>query len=159
MPSVRKFTVLPALPETIKDLEIVAKNLFWTWNPEFVELFKRIDSNLWPACRHNPVKMLGNISQAKLEALAENQGFLGELQRATETLKSYLEGPSWFEKVCSENSKPVIAYFSAEFGLHECLPIYAGGLGILAGDHLKSASDLGVPVVGVGLLYQKGYFQ
>ncbi len=159
MPSVRSFTVLPALPDLLKDLELIAKNVFWSWNPELVELFKRIDSNLWLACSHNPVKMLGNISQAKLESLAENQGFLGELRRAAEKVKAYLDGPTWFEKVCAKCSKPIIAYFSAEFGIHECLPIYAGGLGILAGDHLKSASDLGVPLVGVGLLYQKGYFR
>lgn len=159
MPSVRRFTVLPALPESLKDLEVIARNMFWSWNPEFVELFKRVDSNLWLACRHNPVKMLGNISQAKLDDLAESQGFLAQLQDAADKLKSYLDRPTWYEKVCSKSTEPIIAYFSAEFGLHECLPIYAGGLGILAGDHLKSASDLGVPLVGVGLLYQKGYFR
>jgi starch phosphorylase len=159
MPTVRSFTVLPALPEPLKDLEIIAKNMFWSWNSEFVEIFTRIDSNLWSSCGHNPVKLLGSVSQAKLDALAENQGFLGQLQRAGEKLRAYLERPTWYESVCSKCSEPVIAYFSAEFGVHECLPIYAGGLGILAGDHLKSASDLGVPLVGVGLLYQKGYFR
>jgi starch phosphorylase len=159
MPTVHSFTVLPALPDSLKGLEAIAKNMFWSWNPEFVELFKRIDSNLWAACGHNPINLLGSISQAKLDALAENQGFLCELQRVVEKLKYYLEKPAWFEKVCAKCSDPIIAYFSAEFGIHECLPIYAGGLGILAGDHLKSASDLGVPLVGVGLLYQKGYFR
>lgn len=161
MPSVRSFTVIPALPDSLKDLETITKNMFWSWNPDFVELFKRIDSNLWAACGHNPVKLLGSVSQVRLEALAENQGFLCELQRAAEKLRSHLSGPAWFEKkACStSDSMPTIAYFSAEFGLHESLPIYAGGLGILAGDHLKSASDLGVPLVGVGLLYQKGYFR
>ena len=159
MPTVRSFTILPALPETLEDLETIAKNMFWSWNPEFVELFKRIDGNLWLACGHNPVRLLGNVSQARLDALAENEGFLGQLKRASEKLQSYLHSPTWYEKVCPKCTKPVIAYFSAEFGLHECLPIYAGGLGILAGDHLKSASDLGVPLVGVGLLYQKGYFR
>jgi len=159
MPTVRSFTVLPTLPDILKDLEIIARNMFWSWNPEFVELFKRIDSNLWAACGHNPVKMLGSVSQAKLNELASNQGFLGQLQRANEKLKSYFERPTWFKNICPESDKPTIAYFSAEFGVHECLPIYAGGLGILAGDHLKSASDLGVPLVGVGLLYQKGYFR
>ncbi len=159
MPSVRSFIVLPALPEPLKDIEVIARNMFWSWNPEFVELFKRVDSNLWSACGHNPVKMLGNISQAKLNELAENKGFLAQLQNAAEKLKSYLDRPTWYEKVCSRSTEPIIAYFSAEFGIHECLPVYAGGLGILAGDHLKSASDLGVPLVGVGLLYQKGYFR
>jgi len=159
MPKVRSFTILPALPDSLKDLEVIAKNMFWSWNPGFVELFKRIDGNLWTACGHNPVKLLGSVSQERLEELTENKGFLCELQRAADKLKSYLEGPTWYEKVCSRCSKPLVAYFSAEFGIHECLPIYAGGLGILAGDHLKSASDLGVPIVGVGLLYQKGYFR
>jgi len=158
MPSVRSFTVLPALPEPIKNLEVIAKNMFWSWNPDVAELFKRIDSDLWSACDHNPVKLLGTISQEKLDKLAEDRGFLGHLQNAAEKLKTYLNRPTWYEKVCSESTKPIIAYFSAEFGVHECLPIYAGGLGVLAGDYLKSASDLGVPLVGVGLLYQKGYF-
>jgi glycogen phosphorylase len=159
MPTVRSFTVLPALPEALKDLETVARNVFWSWNSEFVELFKRIDNNLWSSCGHNPVKLLGSVSQAKLDALAENHGFLGQLRRASEKLSSYLARPTWYETVCSKSDEPIIAYFSAEFGVHECLPIYAGGLGILAGDHLKSASDLGIPLVGVGLLYQKGYFR
>ena len=159
MPEVHNFMVLPALPDSLKDLEIIAGNMFWSWNTEFVDLFKRVDSDLWTACGHNPVKFLGNVSQQRLEAVAENQGYLCQLQRAVEKLKSYLDGPTWFEKVCSKHSKPLIAYFSAEFGIHECLPIYAGGLGILAGDHLKSASDLGIPIAGVGLLYQKGYFR
>jgi len=159
MPSIRCFTVLPNLPEPLKDLETIAKNLFWSWNPQFVDLFKRIDSKLWAASGHNPVKMLVSIPQQRLEALAKNQGFLGELKHAVETLQGYLQQPTWFEHVCSKVAEPIIAYFSAEFGIHESLPIYAGGLGMLAGDHLKSASDLGIPLVGVGLLYQKGYFR
>jgi len=159
MPKVRSFTVLPVLPEPLKDLDFIARNLFWSWNPEFVDLFKRIDSSLWAASGHNPIKFLSTISQELLEAMAENQGFVCELQRAVEKLKLYLGKPTWFEKVCSTSDNPVIAYFSAEFGIHESLSFYAGGLGVLAGDHLKSASDLGVPLVGVGLLYQKGYFR
>src|SRR4030043_261689 len=93
------------------------------------------------------------------DVLAKNQPFLSEMRRAEEKLKAYLDGPTWFEKTYSKSAKPVIAYFCAEFGIHECLPFYSGGLGILAGDHLKSASDLGIPLVGIGLLYQKGYFR
>jgi starch phosphorylase len=159
MPCVRSFTVLPALPDALKNLDLIAKNMFWSWNHECVELFKRIDSNLWLECGHNPVKMLGCIPQEKLDELTENQGFLAHLQSAADNFKSYLERKTWYEQVCSKIDNPAIAYFSAEFGIHECLPIYAGGLGILAGDHLKSASDLGVPLAGVGLLYQKGYFR
>ena len=159
MATVRSFTVVPALQDPLSDLETIARNMLWSWDSEFVELFKRIDSNLWYASGHNPVRLLGSIPQAKLDALAENQGFLNQLQRASEKLKSYLNDSTWYDRVCAESDKPTIAYFSAEFGVHECLPIYAGGLGILAGDHLKSASDLGIPLVGVGLLYQKGYFR
>ncbi|UCD50096.1 MAG: alpha-glucan family phosphorylase [Phycisphaerales bacterium] len=159
MPSVRNFTVLPALPDSLQELDTVARNLFWAWNPQFVELFKRIDPNLWAGCGHNPMKLLGSVSQTRLQALARNESFLNELEQARETLRSYLEAPTWYDRVCPQTSKPAVAYFSAEFGLHECLPIYSGGLGILAGDHLKSASDLGVPLVGVGLMYQKGYFR
>jgi len=133
--------------------------MFWAWNPPFVELFKRIDPNLWVACGHNPVKLLGSVSQTRLEALARNESFLNELKQAAAALRSYLQSSVWYDKVCPQTDRPVIAYFSAEFGLHECLPIYSGGLGILAGDHLKSASDLGIPLVGVGLMYQKGYFR
>ncbi len=159
MLKIRNFTVLPALPEALKELETIARNMYWAWNPELVELFKRVDKNLWHESGHNPVKLLGSVTQERLEALAKNQGFVSELNRAAEKLKSYLNLPTWFDGVCPKSERPTIAYFSAEFGLHESLPIYAGGLGILAGDHLKSASDLGVPIVGVGLLYQKGFFK
>ena len=155
MPGVRSFTVLPALPDTLKELDTIARSMFWCWNWQLVELFKRIDGNLWTACGHNPVKLLGSVPQQRLEELSADEGFLCELSRAGEKLKSHLEGPTWFEKTCSENSKPTIAYFSAEFGIHECLPIYSGGLGGLAGDYLKSASDLGVPVVGLDFCTRK----
>jgi starch phosphorylase len=157
MPGARSFTVLPAIPDSLKDLDVIAKNMFWSWNPESLELFKRIDANLWNACGHNPIKVLGNAPQGRLETLAQNRAFLRELQRAVEKLKSYLDGPTWFDNVCSQSIRPIIAYFSAEFGIHESLPMYAGGLGVLAADHLKSASDLGIPLVGVGLLYERGY--
>lgn len=159
MPNIRSITVLPALPDVLKDLEIIAKNMYWSWHTECISLFERIDNNLWSACGHNPVKLLGSVSQHKLQSLAENQGFLHELRRAKEKLDIYLQAPTWFEKVCTKTFKPTIAYFCAEFGIHECLPIYSGGLGILAGDHLKSASDLGIPLVAMGLMYQKGYFR
>lgn len=159
MLKIRNYTVMPALPEALKDLEVIAGNLFWSWNPELIDLFARIDPALWSSCGHNPVKLLGSVSQERLNALAENQGFLAEVQKAADKLKSYLEEHKWFSSVCSKESKVSLAYFSAEFGIHECLPIYAGGLGILAGDHLKSASDLGIPITGVGLMYQKGYFR
>ncbi|AQT68632.1 Maltodextrin phosphorylase [Anaerohalosphaera lusitana] len=159
MQKVRTFTVTPSLPEPLKGLKDIAMNLFWTWNPEFAELFRRIDYNLWKQSGHNPVKMLGTVSQARLEDLANNEGFVYQLQQAEEKMQTSLEAPTWFDNLYSKGSKPLIAYFSAEFGIHESMPIYSGGLGILAGDHLKSASDLGIPLVGVGLMYQKGYFR
>ena len=159
MSAIHSFTVLPVLPDPIKELKFVAENLYWSWNPEFVDLFRRIDHNLYNACGHNPVKLLVSVSQERLEELACDQGFVSELSRISEKLKNYLEAPAWFDRINKDKPKPSIAYFSAEFGLHEAMPIYSGGLGILAGDHLKSASDLGLPLVGVGLLYQKGYFR
>ena len=159
MQTIRTFTIKPALPEPLKDLEFVVNNMFWSWNTEIANLFRRIDYDLWKQCVHNPVKMLGMVSQARLEDLARNDGFLYQLQQAVKKLRDALEAPTWFDRVYDSSNKPVIAYFSAEFGIHECLPVYSGGLGILAGDHLKSASDLGVPLVGVGLLYQQGYFK
>ncbi|MBN1795672.1 MAG: alpha-glucan family phosphorylase [Sedimentisphaerales bacterium] len=159
MPNVRSFRVLPSLPEELKDLEILARNMFWCWNLDFVRLFKRIDSNLWKACGYNPVRLLGSVSQEKLSKLEGNHSFLCELKRAKEKLQTYLDAPTWFQRSGNIHSDKIIAYFSAEFGIHECLPIYSGGLGVLAGDHLKTASDMGLPLVGVGLLYQNGFFR
>jgi starch phosphorylase len=160
MQTVRTFTVKPSLPEPLQDLQVIAHNLYWSWHYEISEIFRRIDYDLWKQCAHNPVKMLGMVSQARLEDLAHNEGFIYQLQQARETLDQTLNSPSWFNKIYSREGHPsLIAYFSAEFGIHESLPIYSGGLGMLAGDHLKSASDLGIPLVGVGLLYQKGYFR
>ena len=160
MHTVRTFTVKPSLPENLKELYVVAGNLYWSWHYEIAEIFRRIDYDLWKQCAHNPIRMLGMVSQARLEDLSRNEGFLYQLQQAREKLEETLNSPSWFDKIYArEGERPTIAYFSAEFGMHECLPIYSGGLGILAGDHLKSASDLGVPLAAIGLLYQKGYFR
>ncbi|MHC4757333.1 MAG: alpha-glucan family phosphorylase [Planctomycetota bacterium] len=159
MAKVHDFLVLPALPTQLKDLELIAKNMHWVWNSELEKIFKRIDSKLFRACGRNPIKLLGMVSQDRINSLAENQGFICEYQRAVDKLKAYLNGPTWYQSVCPGDKTPTIAYFSAEFGIHESLPLYAGGLGMLAGDHLKSASDLGLPLIAVGLLYQKGYFR
>jgi starch phosphorylase len=159
MQTIRTFTVKPSLPDALKDLEVIANNVYWSWNTEITDIFRRIDYDLWKKCGHNPVKVLGMVSQARLEDLARNEGFLYQLQEAREKLRLTLHGPNWFDKVYRYEKKPVIAYFSAEFGIHESIPIYSGGLGILAGDHLKSASELGIPLVGIGLMYQKGYFR
>lgn len=159
MPIIRSVTVLPALPEQIVDLDLIARNLFWSWHPRSASIFERIDPELWQATGHNPIKLLGSVGQERLEALANSQGFVRLVRQAKEELMSYLNSPTWFDRVCGRQDNLLIAYFSAEFGIHECLPLYAGGLGVLAADHLKSASDLGVPIVGVGLFYHKGYFR
>lgn len=161
MKPVQTFTVVPSLPQPIGALREIAYNLRWSWSHDSIELFRRLDADLWESTGHNPVLMLGRIEQEKLEAAALDDAFLAHLQRVASNLNSYLNGDaSWFKTLGQGGSyKPLVAYFSAEFGLTECLSIFAGGLGILAGDHLKSASDLGVPLVGVGLLYQQGYFR
>src|SRR5271166_1814363 len=161
MKPVHTFSVVPSLPPAIEGLRTVAYNLRWCWSHESIELFRRLDRELWETAGHNPVLMLGTIEQAKLEEAAKDEAFLAHLRRVESNLETYLAGDStWFGRTYAKSGDvPSIAYFSAEFGLTECLSIFAGGLGILAGDHLKSASDLGVPLVGVGLLYQQGYFR
>src|SRR5208283_239558 len=161
MKPVHTFSVVPSLPPAIEGLRTVAYNLRWCWSHESIELFRRLDRELWETAGHNPVLMLGTIEQAKLEEAAKDEAFLAHLRRVESNLETYLAGDStWFGRTYAKSGDvPSIAYFSAEFGLTECLSIFAGGLGILAGDHLKSASDIGVPLVGVGLLYQQGYFQ
>ena len=159
MRPIRTFTVVPTLPERLQPLRPLAYNLHWTWEHETQALFRR-DGDLWERSGHNPVRMLGMVDQGALEALAHDEGYLAHLDRASRQLNAYLtNGSSWFDRAHGSGVRPLVAYFSAEFGITECLSIFAGGLGILAGDHLKSASDLGVPLVGVGLLYQQGYFQ
>jgi len=159
MPTVRTFRVVPNLPERLLPLGILARNLWWTWVPYASDLFSRMDSDLWEKTRHNPVDLLGALPQERLEALAADDAFLSNMDQMVGDLNAYLGRRTWFEQVHGSSTDLQIAYFSAEFGLHESLPIYSGGLGVLAGDHLKSASDLGIPLVGVGLLYRRGYFR
>jgi starch phosphorylase len=147
------------LPKELEPLSDLAYNLHWSWDHEAIELFHRLDRDLWNQTNHNPVKMLGTIKQDRLAKAINDDGFMDQLQRSHAALQETLTSRTWFEDKYGEFSSPKIAYFSMEFGLNECLPIYSGGLGILAGDHLKSASELGVPLVGIGLLYQQGYFQ
>jgi len=158
-PSVRTFQVFPDVPASLQPLLEMAHNLWWVWNPEAVDLFRRLDRELWEAVYHNPVKLLGMIQQEKLAAAAADEGYLARLERVYESFKEHLTSDLWFQRNHKDAAGMHVAYFSAEFGLHESLPIYSGGLGILAGDHLKSASELGLPLVGVGLLYRNGYFQ
>jgi len=154
-----KFNVVPSLTDELTALQRVAYNLWWCWEPDAASLFRRLDPDLWHSTRHNPVEMLGILQQTALEALKADEGFMAHLALVDEKLADYLQAKTWFQKNCNGASNMKIAYFSLEYGLHESLPIYSGGLGILAGDHLKSASDLGLPLVGVGLLYRQGYFR
>ncbi|MBW4507454.1 MAG: alpha-glucan family phosphorylase [Scytonematopsis contorta HA4267-MV1] len=158
MQPIRTFNVSPSLPQRLEPLRKLAYNLHWDWNVETKDLFRRLDPDLWESSRHNPVLMLGTISQSRLLEVVEDEGFLAQMDRASRQLDDYLKEVSWFKKQRAGKPKECYAYFSAEFGLVDCLPVYSGGLGVLAGDHLKSASDLGLPLVGVGLLYQQGYF-
>ena len=154
-----KIVVNPQLPKRINRLGEIANNLWWSWNTEFLRLFKEIDIDLWETVEKNPVKFLKRVSQEKLEAVSEKWEFLKEYDRIVENFDDYMSSRNtWFNRTYPENKKDVIAYFSAEYGLDQILPIYSGGLGILSGDHLKSASDLGIPIVAVGLLYRNGYF-
>jgi len=159
MYTIKEFTVVPAIPEPLAPLNRLARNLWWTWNYDAVQLFHRLDRSLWGAVQHNPVKLLASVPQEKLERAARDQAYLAHQDRVIEALDEYLAKPTWYSRTFPENTGARFAYFSMEFGLHECLPIYSGGLGVLAGDHMKSASDLGLPLVGVGLLYHQGYFQ
>lgn len=156
----RTFISIPSLPAALENLRQVAYNLRWAWDYDTIELFRRLDNDLWEKTGHNPVLMLGMIDQSQLESAAHDDGFLSHLDRVYRSLEVYLAAKStWYSRLPDKPADTLIAYFSAEFGVTECLTIFAGGLGVLAGDHLKSASDLGVPLVGVSLLYQQGYFQ
>lgn len=160
MQPIRTFEVIPFLPPQLDCLKELAYNLRWTWDHETIQLFKRLDHDLWESTGHNPTLMLGTISQSRLDEAAKDEGFLAHLDRICQRHYEYLKNQgTWYKKQQRQNSKDVIAYFSAEFGITECIPIYSGGLGILAGDHVKAASELGLPLVGIGIAYQQGYFR
>ncbi len=150
---VKEFLVRPALPAALERMSELAYNLLWTWDHNLRALFRRLDLSLWKACGNNPVLMLGRIGQPALEKVANDPRFLALYRRACERYDTYMQNQ---EGVSTDR---LIAYFSMEYGLTECLPIYSGGLGLLSGDHLKASSDADIPLVGIGLLYQKGYHQ
>jgi starch phosphorylase len=158
-PTIRTFQVFPDVPEALKPLLELAHNFWWVWHYDAVELFRRLDRELWEVVYHNPVKLLGMISQQKLAEAAQDDGFIAHLTRVSEAFKRHLHEHGWYVNTYGKNTNMLVAYFSAEFAIHESLPIYSGGLGVLAGDHLKSASEIGLPFVAVGLLYRNGYFQ
>jgi starch phosphorylase len=149
----KEFLVRPALPPALSRMSELAYNLLWSWDHNLRSIFRRLDPALWKACGNNPVLMLGRIQQESLEKVAADPRFLALYRRACERYDSYMQGEE------EKKTDALIAYFSMEYGLTECLPIYSGGLGVLSGDHMKASSDSDIPLVGIGLLYQKGYHQ
>lgn len=150
---------MKALPAQLGRLNELANNLHWVWDHQAIELFQSLDPELWERTNHNPTAILAALDESRLATLASDPAFLAQLDRASTNLHAYLhDTDTWFATTGIVADGPRVAYFSMEFGLHESLPIYSGGLGVLAGDHLKSASDLGVPLLAVGLFYREGYF-
>lgn len=158
---VARINVVPNLPGPLHRLQELAYNLRWAWDHETIALFRRLDRDLWEETNHNPVWMLGRLSQERLQAAYHDRAFMAHFRAVCESFDQYMNHleDTWYETHYGHLPKPIIAYFSMEFGITECLQNYSGGLGVLSGDHLKSASDLGLPLVGVGILYQEGYFQ
>jgi glycogen phosphorylase len=161
--ALRRLTVRAAFPPQLAKLSDIVSNLRWSWHPESLDLLEAVDPELWRVCGHDPGRMLGEVSAARLAKLAADRKFVRRLADVHEDLTEYLTQPRWYQRQQDQAdgaSLPnQVAYFSPEFGITEVLPQYSGGLGILAGDHLKAASDLGVPIIGVGLLYDSGYFR
>ncbi|WP_351223729.1 alpha-glucan family phosphorylase [Streptomyces sp. NPDC002133] len=161
MKAIRRFAVRPVLPEPLAPLSELARNLRWSWHSGTRELFRAVDPEGWREAGGDPVRLLGAVSAGRLAGLARDHGFLHRLADAAGDLDHYLRGRRWYQEQQADDEPlpAAVAYFSPEFGITAALPQYSGGLGILAGDHLKAASDLGVPLVGVGLLYRHGYFR
>ncbi|WP_345040607.1 alpha-glucan family phosphorylase [Streptomyces sannanensis] len=161
MKAIRRFTVRPVLPDPLRPLSDLARNLRWSWHTETRDLFQSVDPQGWRAVGGDPVRLLGTVSAARLDELARDRRFLRRLSAAADDLDDYVRGRRWYQAREAEGASlpAAVAYFSPEFGITAALPQYSGGLGILAGDHLKAASDLGVPLIGVGLLYRHGYFR
>ncbi|WP_406838963.1 glycosyltransferase family 1 protein [Streptomyces sp. AHU1] len=158
MKAIRRFTVRPVLPEALHPLSDLARNLRWSWHAETRDLFRSVDPERWAACGGDPVRLLGSVPAGRLVELTQDSGFLSRLAVVRDDLREYVSGDRWYQEQTSD-LPTAIAYFSPEFGITAALPQYSGGLGILAGDHLKAASDLGAPLIGVGLLYRHGYFR
>lgn len=159
MRKLHHFAVTSRLPAALEPLRELAYNLHFAWSRDTRDLFARVDPDLWASTRENPVELLARVSQDRLDRLAKDDAFTSHLDAAQAALHRYLGAKGWFSRTFPGRRDLTIAYFSMEYGIHECLPIYSGGLGVLAGDHLKSASDLGLPLVGVGLAYAEGYFR
>jgi starch phosphorylase len=158
MKNIKTYQVFPALPEPLRFLGTLSRNLWWSWHLDAIELYRRIDPRLWGLAGRNPILFSTMISQSRLEELSRDEGYLAQLERVKGKFEQEVGPVGSFSKTPEKKKDDTIAYFSMEFGIHESLPLFAGGLGVLAGDHLKAASDIDLPIVGVGLLYQQGYF-
>ncbi|MGO2111754.1 MAG: alpha-glucan family phosphorylase, partial [Pseudoclavibacter sp.] len=161
MKAFETLTVAPILPTPLAQLRELAMNLRWSWRPETERLFESIDADAYRACGRNPVMLLETVPASRITELATDDDFLQRLQNEVDDLDSYLAQGRWFTKQTrnTDDASTCIAYFSMEFGITQALPVYSGGLGVLSGDHMKSASDIGAPIIGIGLLYTYGYFQ
>lgn len=159
MPTLRRFTVVPRLPQPLERLRTLAYNLWWTWNHDARELFEILDPDLWESLHQNPVALLAQIPQHRLDEFARDDAYLTALEARYNAFERYMAREGWFRTAHPDQRHELVAYFSMEFGLHECVPVYSGGLGVLAGDTLKTASDLDIPVVGIGIAYAEGYFR
>ncbi len=157
MRPIKTFAVSPVLPDRLQHLKELAYNYWWTWDADGREMFSRIDRGLWERVAHNPVQLLNRVSQQRLATLSTDSDYVNFMEGVYRRFQDYMTRRSWYD-AAEYPGEATIVYFCAEFGIHESFPNYSGGLGVLAGDHLKSASDLGLPLVGVGLLYQQGYF-
>ena len=157
MQAIRRFTVRTVLPESLAALDELSTNLRWSWNEPTRRLFASIDDTLWESTNHDPIALLGAVEPARLDELSKDDAFIATANALAGELRSYLTEPRWYQSLT--DAPKSIGYFSPEFGIAAALPQYSGGLGILAGDHLKSASDLGVPIIAVGLFYRAGYFR
>jgi phosphorylase/glycogen(starch) synthase len=159
-PRLRNFSVKASLPQEIHGLRALSLNLWWSWDMEATDLFSRLDPVLFEKCGYNPVQLLDAVSAEQLESVCKNESFLEEYESVMKRFDAYLRKPRRILEVIEPvTSERPVAYFSMEFGLHESLPVYSGGLGVLAGDHVKSASDLNYPLIGIGLMYKSGYFR
>jgi starch phosphorylase len=158
MPKIHAYNVVPVVPEPLQPLRDLAYNLIWSWDPDLFQLFRRVDEDLFEETNNNPAKLLSAVRQERLDELSQDDGFLHHMGQLHDRFRRYMTQKTWHSRRYGHAEGVQVAYFAAEFGLARCLRLYSGGLGILSGDHLKSSSDLGIPLVGVGLLYQKGYF-
>ena len=156
--NIREYEVKVKLPKELKPLETMAYNLWFAWNSPATALYKNINEKLWEESEHNPLAIISALTQEDCKKLIDDDVFMANLNDVYQAFEQYMTLPKWFKKAHKDASDMLVAYFSAEYGIHESVQLYSGGLGILSGDHCKSTSDMGIPLVAVGLLYRNGYF-